>query len=435
MSEVEVITSNDQRGVGFPRKQLGRIDIGAFELQATMPPQGLVVSTNSDVVDGDFSTGQLSLREAVLLANDVTGADTITFDSSLSGATITLGGTTLELTDSVTIDASSLSGNVTIDANQSSRVFSTSTDGSFTLRRLALINGRSNGYGGAIISHGNLTLDESSISASRSSRGGGIYSAGNLYVNDSTISNNTTLGVYGGGIYNAETARLEVTGSTISGNSGSGIGNFGTAYVTNSTISNNNDDYGGGIFNRGTVQVDGSTISGNTSLYEGGGIYNGAVAVVTNSTISGNESYYGGGIFNRGTANVSSSTISDNEAYEGGGIYTSSNFHLSGSIVAANIANGDPRYSTPNLDGSLSTNTFNIIGGDPMLGPLADNGGPTLTHALLPGSPAINTGDPAAMAGVGDTPEFDQRGVGFPRVLDGRLDIGAFELGMAPSVT
>src|SRR5687768_12758054 len=66
-----------------------------------------------------------------------------------------------------------------------------------------------------------------------------------------------------------------------------------------------------------------------------------------------------------------------------------------------------------------------------MLGPLADNGGPTFTHALLDGSPAINAGDPATVAGSGNTPEFDQRGTGFPRVVGGRIDMGAFEA--APS--
>ena len=73
----------DQRGVGFSRVQIGRVDIGAFEFQAALPPQGLIVSTTSDIVDGDFSVGELSLREAVIIANEVAGANTITFDSTV----------------------------------------------------------------------------------------------------------------------------------------------------------------------------------------------------------------------------------------------------------------------------------------------------------------------------------------------------------------
>ena len=113
-------------------------------------------------------------------------------------------------------------------------------------------------------------------------------------------------------------------------------------------------------------------------------------------------------------------------------------FRISGSIVSGNHANGVP----DNLDGYFFGGGYNLLGdgdvpsgsfdvtgvNDPMLGPLADNGGPTLTHALLPGSPAINASDPAAVVGVNDVAEYDQRGAGFERIVDGQLDIGSFEL-------
>jgi hypothetical protein len=103
-------------------------------------------------------------------------------------------------------------------------------------------------------------------------------------------------------------------------------------------------------------------------------------------------------------------------------------------IIAQNYAAHGTDFS-----GQLASSGYNVYGSsshgsgfsstdildvDPLLGPLQDNGGPTLTHALLPGSPAIDTGDP----NPDDPPEFDQRGPGFLRIVNGRIDIGAFEM-------
>lgn len=177
---------------------------------------------------------------------------------------------------------------------------------------------------------------------------------------------------------------------------------------------------------------------------------------LTSSTVSGNSTAgaeaAGGGIFSFGNAmTFINSTVTDNHADHatatGGGIWIGSDgsIAISGSIVAGNTAGGGMIDINPGT-GSLQTNfslieqtgltitgSDNIIGQSANLGPLADNGGPTQTHALLPGSPAIDAGDPAAMAGVGNVPLFDQRGVGFDRVLNGRIDIGAFEVQVVPS--
>ncbi|BFM39751.1 choice-of-anchor Q domain-containing protein [Synechocystis sp. LKSZ1] len=241
---------------------------------------------------------------------------------------------------------------------------------------------------------------------------------------------------------NAET--VEISGLTISGGlvttgSGGGIFNLENLSLRNSTLSGNSaDSFGGGIFNRiGTVTVSNSTISGNsTTVFAGGGIFNDMGTVtVSNSTISGNSTRFGGGIFNdMGTVTVSNSTINGNSAnLTGGGIVNNAGTtSLTTTIVANNIAgNGDGNNlllsdGTINASNSLiesnadlinGTNSNNIFGVDPLLGSLQNNGGTTLTHALLPGSPAIGAGN--------TTPSTDQRGISRPQGTNG--DIGAFE--------
>ena len=201
----------------------------------------------------------------------------------------------------------------------------------------------------------------------------------------------------GGGIYNAGTLRL--TNSTVSGNSafnGGGISNFdtGTLTLTNSTVSGNSaTDAAGGIYNRGTINVSNSTISGNSATVAYSGIYNEGTATLKN-TIVANSPSPGGNC--------------------GGG----------GTIPATNITDGGYNLDS---DGSCGFGTTNhSLSGtmdnplNPQLGPLANNGGPTKTHALLAGSPAINKG--VAVAGI----TTDQRGVARPQ--GAAPDIGAFEV-------
>jgi hypothetical protein len=145
----------------------------------------------------------------------------------------------------------------------------------------------------------------------------------------------------------------------------------------------------------GSVTITNSTITANTAS-QGGGVYRGVATLqVVHSTISGNVTTGGNG---------SGPGIFGNIAY------------LQNTIVAGNTG------SNKDIDGVITTGAFNLIGGDPKLGPLQDNGGPTPTMALLPGSPAIDAGDNT------NAPEWDQRGPGFPRIVNGTLDIGAFEV-------
>jgi CSLREA domain-containing protein len=203
---------------------------------------------------------------------------------------------------------------------------------------------------------------------------------------------------------------------------------------------------GGGINNNGTASVSNSTISGNTG-FVGGGIYNAGTLTVINSTLAENQSQgasvsAGGGISNIGTANVINSTFWGNAAYDrygfnGGGVANGGVLTLTNTIIANSPSGGDCAGSASGGHNLIQNTRFyscgmtngvncNIIGVDPLLGPLAlnGNGGSTLTLLPLPGSPAINAGDNAPYP-VGGCPAFDQRGVARPQ--GSICDIGAVE--------
>ncbi len=363
----------DQRGTGFPRLQFGRVDIGGYEFDdATIPGGGLVVSTTSDVFDGDYTAGNLSLREASVLANVNPGANTITFDTAgvfATPQTITLGGTELAITDDVTITGTG-ANQLTVSANNASRVFN--VDDGTASQIVVLINELTISGGGMV------------------GEGGGIYNREQLTLNRSTVSGNTADD--GGGIYSFA-ATLSVYGSTISGN---------TATTA------------GGVFNTGMLTVANSTVSGNSATSNGGGIYNydpAAVATVISSTLWGNSSApnKAGGIYNSGTLTLENSIVS-------------------GSGSSDDIVNYDTlNFSGENIVQDSSVTGTGVKNVDPLLAALADNGGPTQTHAIGFDSPALN-------AGVSSSETFDQRGSGFARVAGGIVDIGAFELQTLPAL-
>jgi hypothetical protein len=241
--------------------------------------------------------------------------------------------------------------------------------------------------------------------------GGGIHNDANMIINNCTIDRNTAqafngLAPDGGGIYN---------------------GDFQTLTITNSTISNNRADQdGGGIFNNGgTVNLTNVTISGNQSDLgpepnaSGGGIYNASPGTInmTNVTIANNIAHdsQGDGIYNNGTANLVNTLIANNDNQNCAGNSLNANYSLSSDSSCA-------------FSGSNNlTNT-----GDPGIGPLAYNGGPTQTHRLFIDSPAVDTGTDSVISPA-DT--MDQRGFTRPvdildRGNEGTFitDRGAFEL-------
>ncbi len=219
---------------------------------------------------------------------------------------------------------------------------------------------------------------------------------------------------------------------------GGGIFNQGTLLILNSQIKNNQSGLGGGISNFGHLTVENSTIIGN-SAGDGGGISNfydndffPSVLTVINSTISGNFATDSGGVLNVGTASLTNVTVSENKGDDAGGITNpDGSTTLKNTIVANNTeADGTTPSDCQNAvtsaghnldsDGSCVLNgTGDISSTDPLLGPLQNNGGPTETYALLPGSPAID-------AGGSDCPATDQRGITRPQ--GSACDIGAFEL-------
>ncbi len=432
-----------------------------------------IVNSLGDTVVVD---DKVTLREAIEAANTnmpvgdapagMPGLDTIDFDGLLSGGTITLTSGELQITDDLTINGLGAE-NLTVSGNNASRVFNVD-DGDFdnnidvVIDGLTIADGSTNGSGGGIFTEENLTVTQSTISGNTAEgSGGGISNAGNLTVANSDISGNTAgaVGPFdgGGGIYSFIYGDLTVTDSTISGNTagtGGGIRAYDFVKITNSTIS---DNTGGGIDVSAALPLStdltvvNSTISGNI----GDGIFasdDGSQSVVViNSTISGNT---GNGVrFGPYTygSEVVNSTISGNSG-PGFAIYTyTASYAAKPSVENTIIAGNDG--SSPDIVGEFTSQGFNLIGNgdgasgftdgvngdqvgtsanpiDPKLGPLQDNGGPTETQALLSGSPAIDSADPNFMP----PPEFDQRGPGFPRVLDGngidgpRIDIGAYEL-------
>jgi CSLREA domain-containing protein len=314
-------------------------------------------------------------------------------------------------------------------------------DGGTVDIRDSVLDSNSSGIGGATLNMINTTVTGHTFSGV-----GGDH----LTIINSRIINNNGRGIYGG-------ATMTVDNSVIAGNRDEGLDSFGTATIRNSTISNNltlPGGGGGGIVNGGTMYIIGCSITGNQAA-QGGGIWtSGGQLFLTNSTISGNTALgfnpvgLGGGIYNATTASggsqvtIINSTIANNQSRgTGGGIRrdSSGNVKIRNTIIAQNTS-----ISTTEADvsGTIISNGVNLIGNttgstgwiasdllnvDPMLGPLADNGGGTMTHSLLPGSPAFNAGiNSLAINPQTQMPlTTDQRG--FLRFYGGTVDIGAFE--------
>jgi|GEM_PF-490781 len=312
--------------------------------------------------------------------------------------------------------------------------------------------------GGIYNNDGTLEIRESSVSGNFATTFcGGIYNSasGTLSIRDSAINwNSVTVDFMSnppmvgslGGIYNdgtAEIARSTINQNTGGGGSG-GIGSSGSLTISDSTIDHNTVLSGaGGIGNTGLMTITNSTISNNSASFKqlghGGGITNGGTLTISNSTLSGNHADTIGGVDSTGPLTLINSTLSGNYSYpggiDGGGNIRSVNGTLQIGNTILNSDSADAIFGSSTSIVSLGYNLCSDNGGDflngigdqintnPVLGPLQNNGGPTFTHALLTGSPAINAGNP----GFTPPPFYDQRGPGYDRVVGGRIDIGSFE--------
>ncbi|MGF1523744.1 MAG: choice-of-anchor Q domain-containing protein [Leptolyngbyaceae cyanobacterium] len=396
-------------------------------------PRLVTVDTLVDEDDGDLSPGDVSLREALARVDE---GGTVAFAPGLQG-TINLNPSLGELVidKSLNLIGDTDGDNVadiTVDAQGNSRVFRVDDDDFRTLSQvsidsLILAGGAATASsGGGILNFEALEVANSTVSGNTASMGGGIhvgystyspYNAVYFYTGSLTLSNSVVANNEGGGV-STDFGGGEITAvnSTISGNVGDGIRVLST---------NSSGAYGS--FSPGILTVTSSTLSGNQG---GWGIYSGSSSETTvlNSTISGNDS---GGIYTgyQGTTSITNATIADNDG-SGVEVGFQGSTNLTNSLVANNALDTyGVGTSGVNLIGDSSLTGSNIINADPNLGELADNGGPTLTHALLAGSPAIDAGDSA----FAPSDDFDQRGSGFLRVVDGdgdgiaQIDLGAFE--------
>jgi predicted outer membrane repeat protein len=375
-------------------------------------------------------SGPGSLRQAVLAANSAAGQDLV--DITVSG-TITLTSGEIPITDAVFVDGVG-AGSITVSGNDLSRIFAVQ-GADVTLSRLTLTRGRSHFDGGAVFAVGaNLTIVDSLISDSRaglSSPSDGC--GGNIALNGGSL----------------RIVNCAVTGGTSESGGESQGGNLcvnGTLSLERSTVSGGSAVQGGGIYFQGqAATIERSTISGNTAGFNGGGVYADVGDVqFLNSTVSGNSAAGdGGGIYsnNQGDGHPGSlvvlrlTTVSNNTATGTGGSIHQNGENGTFELDHAILANGTPNDvgSTPGfytanyslIESALVLPTFganNLLGVDPVLGPLANHGGPTLTHLPLPGSPVINAGDPA----IPNPPATDQ--IGFARIAGAAVDLGSVEV-------
>ena len=304
----------------------------------------------------------------------------------------------------------------------------------------SIVNNYARYHGGGIAGSKPLVISNSTISGNYAGNcGGGIYNRAAVQLTNCMVSRN--LADDRGGAICARGGDITITSSDLIENKarlGGAVSSprFGTPQIVikNSTLSGNlATNRGGAIhgsYSTGRLMVERSTISENSAPY-GGGIHFGGDVRLADSTVSGNSAANkGGGIFafnSRGRAwQIQRSTIAENFAvFDGGGVYVSSgDLTLDYSIVVGNWVDAG---SGPDVSGIISANRSLIGAGTNFLAPLAHNGGPTQTHALLPGSPAIDAGDPMAVAGMNGVPLHDQRGAPWSRVYGGGIDIGAVE--------
>jgi hypothetical protein len=345
-------------------------------------------------------------------------------------------------------------------------------------------------FGGGIYNAGTLTMSNCAVSGNFAesdivnnngylmlaySYGGGLFNSGTASVSDCSLTGNTA------------TYRFSSSGSNsivVDGGHGAAIDNAGVLTLSDSRLDGNTAaGYGGALYNSGQAAVTGSTFSNNTAINGGGGtstpvntdVYGGGIdndqgsLAMTNCTVANNQVISslnlsgatgrtissGGGVYSLGELSMISCTVAGNSVSatilqgssvalaQGGGVYIDPSSPHGGQLVNTIVSGNSSNMLGPDAFGPFASLGHNLIGKaddssgwvaadltgtkanplDPLLGPLQDNGGPTQTMALLAGSPAIDAGDNNYFPGP-----YDQRGDGFARIVNGTIDIGAFEV-------
>ncbi|MEZ6132593.1 MAG: choice-of-anchor Q domain-containing protein [Planctomycetaceae bacterium] len=445
--------------------------------------RSFIVSTTADESNDDVSPGNLSLREAILMANQQPGHNIIEFAPELSGSRIELlHGQLPTLTDSVTINGPG-SELLTIDAGNRSRFFQISEGVTAEISGLTLMNGREL-LGGAVFSSGNVVLSDIAAIGNHAygnksddeAQGGVLYLDKNVggisakivkgkFDNNKatfmTIQNGQQVEVtnFAGVLRAFADQTVEISESTFTGNLGLGgvIGNQGASiHIKDSEFLNNRspDAEGGAIRTFGETVIENSTFAYNETGFSGGAIFVGAGEVTAiNSTFSGNSAgFAGGAVSTMGgvSLDITNSTLAYNRAdlsnggFTGGAILVSpgDKVTLNNTIVAGNTASphddrtpndigGEPIQTAAshnnliggvNSSGGLQNGVFgNIVGTDPGLTSLGNFGGGLLTHALTPDSPAIDAGSAVFSVDRGGA-LLNRDARGLERTVDGNHD-------------
>jgi CSLREA domain-containing protein len=443
----------------------------------------LTVNNNGDAGDalpGDgvcetaSENGICTLRAAIQEANasaSLCGTIAISFSGVVSPITLT--SAELLINKSLTITGPGAS-TLTVSGSSASRVFNILSGNAVTITNLTIANGKVSGSnnGGGVLNGGTLTLTNCNLFGGTANIGGGIYNNGpSLTLNNcnigGTLAGQPNSAFIYGGVWN-NSGTLTMTGGSIVGNSNGGIDVAGgTVTLDGVAITDNTfaSASGGGIgIGGGAANIINCLIAGNSAQGGGGIFMNGGAATLVNSSLSGNNAsgVGGGGIYAfGGTLVLTNVTVTNNRAFFGGGIRTSGGLvTLRNTIVAGNFQGPSPNTVPNDINSTVvPSSSFNLIGtggsggltngtnnnqvgvADARIGSLGANGGPTLTHALLAGSPALDAGNNAFITNPpfsGAAPFTDQRGSGFSRVVDGAdadttdtVDIGAFEAQVA----
>ncbi|MCO5183905.1 MAG: hypothetical protein M9965_08205, partial [Anaerolineae bacterium] len=428
----------DQTGAtraGGPGNGGNECDIGAVEYANPSYPTEISPTPGAAGLNGYDGC---SLVEAIITANtdvptggclDVGGADTIPLAGNTYTYTAAYGyfAALPDITSEVTIAGNDSTIERDGGAAGNFRIMRVTSSGNLTLNQTTLTGGDFGAAGGGLaIYSGDATLNNSTISGNSASNGGGIavLNRGTLTINNSTVSGNSAGS--GGGIWARKGGDNNPTGINVT--------------VNNSTISSNSASYGGGIFSRAesyyadtlvAVTVNNSTISGNTAIQKGGGIFNfaydysghptQALVTLNNSTITGNSAANGGGVYTgrlSGTASTylhrslvsgNSAGTGDELASAGGGNIYLADYNLLGDSSHTNAeafyyASPGASDITATSNGTNPTHLSDIL-----VTTLANNGGPTLTHALVPVSPAVDEA-PAAACAASPINGLDQTG-------------------------